>query len=119
MIRGYTADFADATRAPPIPFGQGPDATNGNHPKASQIRGNFFHEIGHFQKQVSCYFQAQSAGTLLENNICFNGPRAGFNFNDGMGGGDILKSNIIFNMVRHASSRSSSSRLWWHEVHAI
>ena len=32
--------------------GQGPDATDGNHPKASQIRGNFFHEIGHFQKQV-------------------------------------------------------------------
>ena len=35
---GYTADFPGAKRAVPIPFGQGPDATNGNHPKGSQIR---------------------------------------------------------------------------------
>ena len=34
--------------------------------------------------QVSCYFQAQTQQTTLSNNICFNGPRAGFNFNDGM-----------------------------------
>ena len=70
-------------------------------------RGNFFHEIGHFQKQVSCYFQAQSAGTILESNICFNGPRAGFNFNDGMGGGDVIKSNVIFNMVRETQDHGT------------
>ena len=105
---GYTADFPDAKRAVPIPFGQGGDASDGNHPKESQIKGNMFHEIGHFQKQVSCYFQAQSVATQLENNICFNGPRAGFNFNDGMGGGDNLKSNIIFNMVRETQVRKTA-----------
>jgi hypothetical protein len=49
---GYTADFADAKRAIPIPPTQGPDATDGNHPQRTVIEANFFHEIGHFQKQV-------------------------------------------------------------------
>jgi hypothetical protein len=69
----------------PIPATQGPDATDGNHPQGNVIEDNFFHEIGHFQKQVSCYFQGQTQLSTLTNNICFNGPRAGFNFNDGMG----------------------------------
>ena len=30
----------------------GPDARDGNHPQGNNIVGNFFHEIGHFQKQV-------------------------------------------------------------------
>ena len=40
---GYTADFPDSNRAVPIPFGQGGDASDGNHPKGSQIKGNIFH----------------------------------------------------------------------------
>ena len=51
------------------------------------------------QKQVSCFFQAQTEGSTLANNICFNGPRAGFNFNDGMAGGNVLTNNLVFNMV--------------------
>lgn len=47
-----------------------------------------------FDVQVSCYFQAQTQMSNLKNNICFNGPRAGFNFNDGMGGGNTLE---VFN----------------------
>ena len=72
----------------------------GNHPQGNLIVSNFFHEIGHFQKQVSCYFQAQTQGSVLSKNICFNGPRAGLNFNDGGGGGDLLEWNLVFNMVR-------------------
>jgi hypothetical protein len=41
------------------------------------------------------------------NNICFNGPRAGYNFNDGMGGGNALTSNLIFNMVRETSDHGT------------
>lgn len=95
---GYTADFPSAKRAVPIPFGQGGDASDGNHPKRSQIKGNIFHEIGHFQKQVSCYFQAQSVATELENNICYNGPRAGFSE-------PLIHSSLSMN------SRSSDVRL--------
>ena len=32
------------------------------------------------------YFQAETAQTTIENNICFNIPRAAINFNDGFGG---------------------------------
>lgn len=42
-------------------------------------------EIGHIQKQSSMYFQAETALTTIENNICFNIPRAAINFNDGFG----------------------------------
>ena len=31
--------------------------------------------------------------------------KTGVNFNDGMGGGDVLKSNIIFNMVRETQDQ--------------
>ena len=34
-------------------------------------------------KQTSCYFQAVSGRNSIINNTCYNGPRAGFNFNDG------------------------------------
>eukprot|EP00656_Telonema_subtile_P055484 TRINITY_DN8602_c0_g1_i3.p1 TRINITY_DN8602_c0_g1~~TRINITY_DN8602_c0_g1_i3.p1 ORF type:complete len:296 (-),score=85.39 TRINITY_DN8602_c0_g1_i3:241-1128(-) len=104
---GYTADFPDANRTVPIPKTQGPDATNGEHPQGNKIVDNFVHEIGHFQKQVSCYFQAQTQQSTLLNNICFNGPRAGVNFNDGMGGGNLLQHNLIFNMVRETQDHGA------------
>ena len=55
-------------------------------------------------------FQAQTQGTTLAKNICFNGPRAGFNFNDGMGGGDVLAQNLVFNMVRE--TQVISGHVW-------
>ena len=79
---GKTRDFPGHPKRPaPIPAGQGPDATGGTHPIGNVIDTNFIHEIGIIQKQVSCYFQAQTEGSTLSNNICFNGPRAGINFN--------------------------------------
>ena len=104
---GYTADFPDVKRPVPIPKGQGPDARDGNHPQGTLLETNIFHEIGIFQKQVSCYFQAQSQQSTHRGNICFNGPRAGYNFNDGMGGGHLLDSNIIFNMVRETQDHGT------------
>ena len=84
------------------------------------------------EKQSSCFFQAKTAGTTLRRNLCFNLPRAGFNFvraaafarlslslhvvclrvfclsnrqnrcgqNDGLGGGDEVHQNLIFNSCR-------------------
>ena len=43
----------------------------------------------------------------LSRNVCFNGPRAGFNFNDGMGGGNLLENNLIFNMVRETQDHGT------------
>ena len=39
---------------------------------------------------------------MLQNNVHFNGPRAGFNFNDGFGGGDLISGNLLANCVRES-----------------
>jgi hypothetical protein len=53
-----------------------------------------------YGKQTSCYFQALTANTTLKDNVCYNGPRAGVNFNDGFGGNNMMTGNLIFNQVR-------------------
>jgi len=44
--------------------------------------------------------QIISAQTTLTNNVMFNGPRAGINFLDGFGGGNLIEGNLAFNFVR-------------------
>ena len=56
------------------------DGTSGEQPRGTLIENNFCHELGHFEKQSSCWFQAKTALTVLKNNIMFNGPRALINF---------------------------------------
>lgn len=76
------------------------DATNGNQPRFTYVAQNLIHEIGMYGKQVCGFFQSLACETTLEKNVMFNGPRAGINFNDGMGGGGLIQRNLIFNMVR-------------------
>ena len=76
------------------------DGTNGNQPRGTIVIGNLVHEIGIYGKQVCAYVQSVACQTQLIGNVFFNGPRAGVNFNDGFGGGNLLKNNLIFNMVR-------------------
>ena len=76
------------------------DGTNGNQPRGTKVIGNLVHEIGVYNKQVCAYVQSVACQTQLEGNVFFNGPRAGVNLNDGFGGGNLLKNNLIFNMVR-------------------
>ena len=76
------------------------DGTNGNQPRGTKVIGNLVHEIGIYGKQVCAYVQSVACQTQLEGNVFFNGPRAGVNLNDGFGGGNLLKNNLIFNMVR-------------------
>ncbi|XP_065920298.1 uncharacterized protein [Dysidea avara] len=76
------------------------DGTNGNQPRGTQVIGNLVHEIGIYGKQVCAYVQSVACQTQLIGNVFFNGPRAGVNLNDGFGGGNLLKNNLIFNMVR-------------------
>ena len=37
---------------------------------------------------------------LKSGNVVFNGPRAMYNFNDGMIGGDNVHANLLANAVR-------------------
>ena len=76
------------------------DGTSGNQPRGTKVISNLIHENGIFGKQTSPYMQSLACQTELVGNVIFNGPRAGINFNDGFGGGNFLKNNLIFNMVR-------------------
>lgn len=99
----YTGDSAIAgwgyTKGSDVhqPTGTGPDGTGGDFPRWSVIENNFIHHLGVHEKQSSCWFQAKTAETTLRGNICFDIPRAGFNINDGFGGGNIIEDNLMFN----------------------
>lgn len=67
--------------------------------RRTRVTHNIVHENGIFGMQSSPYFQAIAAESLIENNVFFNGPRAGINFNDGFGGGNVVRGNLVFNMV--------------------
>ena len=76
------------------------NGTLGTQPRGTKVIGNLMHEIGIWGKQTAGYFQAVAAETELYGNVIFNGPRAGINFNDGFGGGNLVEMNLVFNMVR-------------------
>jgi len=81
----------------------GIDGTGGDFPRYTTIERNVFHEIGIWEKQASGFFQAKAAQTTLRHNVAFNLARAGFNFNDGFGGGDEIVENVLFNTCRESS----------------
>lgn len=83
--------------------GMGFDATAGNQPRGTTVRGNLVHELGLWTKQNSFYFQAESFGNTIEANLAYNGPRAGINFNDGLGGGSTITRNVLANFCRESS----------------
>jgi Right handed beta helix region len=81
---------------------KGWDATNRTQPYHTTVEYNFFRELGIYQKQSSAWAQSKAALTKLRYNIMFNMPRAAINFNDGMGGGDEVIHNLIFNTCRES-----------------
>jgi hypothetical protein len=52
------------------------DATGGEQPRFTTVSDNICHDIGHYQKQSSCYFQAQSCQNTVTRNVMFNVARA-------------------------------------------
>jgi hypothetical protein len=66
----------------------------------TSVVGNFVHEIGLIGKQVSGWCQMLAANSLLDSNVIFNVPRAAINFNDGYGGGSVVRFNLVFSTVR-------------------
>jgi len=78
----------------------GIDGSAPTYPNWNTVARNHFHEVGRFGKQTSCFAQQLSANTTVVDNVCYNGPRAGINFNDGFGGGNVFARNVVWNMVR-------------------
>ena len=83
------------------------DGTDGKQPRGTKVIGNLVHESGIFGKQSSPYMQSLTCQTELVENVFFNAPRAAVNFNDGFGGGNLFKRNLIFNMVRETSDHGA------------
>lgn len=112
MISGFNRDFTvrnnefvwnGETAVAGWGYADNMDGTSGEQPRGTLIEGNLCHEIGHFEKQSSCWFQAKTALTTLTGNLMFNGPRALINFNDGFGGGNVIEGNLMFNANRETS----------------
>ena len=93
---GYTDELSEGGT-------KGWDGSAGDHPYNTTVHGNVIRETGIWEKQSSCWFQAKAAKTTLTNNVCYNLARAGFNFNDGFGGGDYVANNLIFNSCRESA----------------
>merc|ERR1719266_521512 len=93
---GYTDEISDKGI-------HGIDGTGGDFPRYTQIISNLFREIGIWEKQSSAFFQAKAAESLVKHNVVFNLARAGFNYNDGFGGGDNITENVLFNTCRESS----------------
>ena len=79
------------------------DGMKSTYPMNNTIAFNHIHEYGIYGKQTSCYFQSLTANSTIIGNICYNGPRAGFNFNDGFGGAYLITENLLFNHVRETA----------------
>lgn len=78
------------------------DATEGLFPMDTTVSRNVMRELGIYEKQSSAVGLAKSAKTYISKNIMFNMPRAAVNFNDGLGGGDVMEYNLLFNTCRES-----------------
>jgi ABC-type cobalt transport system substrate-binding protein len=56
-------------------------------------------DAGVYGKQSAAFSAALAMETTLRNNIAYNLPRSGFNFNDHFGGGNNISNNLIFSTV--------------------
>lgn len=83
------------------------NGTTGTYPAYNLIERNHIHDIGVFGKQTSGYFKGITHANTIRQNVIYNGPRAGVNFNDGFAGGEVLEGNLIFNMVRETGDHGA------------
>jgi hypothetical protein len=101
----YTGDSAIAF----IGSAQLADGSAPTFPWCNTVANNHIHEVGIYGKQTSCFTQALAGQTTLQDNVCYNGPRAGFNGNDGFFGGNVMSGNLVFNMVRETQDHGPAN----------
>lgn len=76
-------------------------------PFQNVVRKNHVHDYGTYGKQTSCIFQALAGNTTFVDNVCYNGPRAHVNWNDGFYGNNWLEGNLLFNAVRETGDHGT------------
>merc|ERR1712048_900175 len=90
-----------------VPLGDARTGSGAMWPVGNRISGNWIEEVGVHMKQTSCVFRSLAERTFIRGNVCYNGPRAGINYNDDFKGGDVVESNVIFNMVRETGDHGT------------
>jgi hypothetical protein len=99
----------------------GVDGSAPTYPNRNLVARNAMHEWGIYGKQTSCFAQQLTSNSTIVDNVCFNGPRAGVNFNDQHGGGNTFVGNVVFNAVRetsdHGGSNSWNRQPYWTMSH--
>lgn len=83
------------------------NAMEGDYPIRTLVERNVMRELGIYQKQSSAYAHSKAALSIVRKNIMFNMPRAAINFNDMMGGGDLVYHNLIFNTCRESGDHGA------------
>lgn len=69
---GYTAPLGGKTGDGILAqYKSGVDGTNGEQPRGTTATGNFIHELGHYEKQSSPWFQAKSAQNNFSGNSMY------------------------------------------------
>jgi hypothetical protein len=84
----------------------GYDGRGGDFPRFTLIKNNIVRELGLWEKQASAWFQAKTAQTTIVNNLFFNGPRAGVNFNV-----RHLSSPLLFSLPKSRGQLQCTSSL--------
>jgi Right handed beta helix region len=88
----------------------GYDATLPTQPRKSIIEHNIMSNLGLYQKQSSAWGQNKACLNVVRNNVMFDLPRAAINFNDGLGGGNVIEGNVIFNSCRESGDHGPINR---------
>lgn len=74
-----------------------------DYPENVLMYGNVVSHFGMIVKQSAGAFVSLGKNVLVEENVIFHAPRAGIVFNDGFGGGNTMRRNIVFSTVRETS----------------
>jgi hypothetical protein len=93
------------------------DGSQPIYPEYNVVTQNHVHEYGIYGKQTSCVYLSLVGHINVTNNVCYNGPRAHINQNDGFLGDNFITGNLLFNAVRetgdHGNYNSWDRQPYW------
>ena len=99
-----------------VAFGDLADAATGDAVEVDEYVSGLrvsrchMHEVGVHGKQTSCVFQGISGNNVIEDNVCYSGPRALLNINDGFLGLSNFTGNVLFNPCRESHDHGAVNR---------
>jgi len=92
------ATFNNIGASAVVLFGRsdGYDASNGDQPRFTTVDNMWCSRVGVFEKQSSCYYQGLAPQNTLSRSVLYESSRALINYEDVIGGGSRVDSNLVF-----------------------